>query len=41
MTRNVKPRITASEDAQLDSKYRLFFEKVAGKVSMSHYMRYV
>ena len=32
ITRDVKPRITASEDANMDSKYRSFFERVAGSV---------
>ena len=31
-TRPVKPRITASDDAQMDSKYRSFFERIAGQV---------
>ena len=32
MTKDVKPRITASEDAEMDQKYRAFFERVAGSV---------
>lgn len=40
ITRNVKPRISASEDSQMDSKYRSFFEKVSGSVKCIFYMKY-